>query len=466
MPVTSDTIISNNHKTTPWLTTSAANLRRLAMVRLIFIGAVLAALIFAYRYTDSDLVHPAHLSTLAVFALLTVLTYWRLQQPWPVTDLEYFGQLLFDIIGLTTLLYFSGGANNPFVSYYLVPLTISAALLPWRFTWVIAGLSLLAYSLMLFYFQPLNDVLPNNSHQHHGQNSGSGLNLHILGMWFTFALSSGLITYFVVKMANALRQQNQQQVANREDELRDEQILAVATLAAGTAHEMGTPLATMTVLLEELQDELQADSQQATELQTQKFADDITLLSAQVDTCRQILAGLVSTAEIHSHHQKQTVALYDYIDQLLSRWQIIRPQAEVNFSADPQSHERSTEVDASLEQAISNLLHNAADASNQAIDVTVSVKPATDHDVAIMTIRDQGPGLAIEIAEQIGKPFVSTKGKGLGLGLFLSHATIDRYGGSIKLYNHPQGGTQAELSLPLTSVTTRQYGSDGGLVNV
>lgn len=464
MPVTSDNFSddASSNKATPWLTTSAANLRRLAMIRLIFIGAVLAALLFAYRYTDSDLVHPAHLSTLSAFALMTVLTYWRLQQAWPVTDLEYFGQLLFDIIGLTTLLYFSGGANNPFVSYYLVPLTISAALLPWRFTWIIAGLSLLAYSLMLFYFQPLTDVLPNNSHQHHGQGNSTGLNLHILGMWFTFALSSGLITYFVVKMANALRQQNQQQVANREDELRDEQILAVATLAAGTAHEMGTPLATMTVLLEELQAELQQSETQQ-EQRPHKFADDIALLSAQVDTCRRILAGLVSTAEIHSHHQKHTVVLYDYIDQLLLRWQIIRPQAEVDFSADTQTHQRSIDVDASLEQAISNLLHNAADASTKVISITVNVESAVDQDFALITVRDQGPGLAIEIAEQIGKPFVSTKGKGLGLGLFLSHATVDRYGGSIKLYNRPQGGTQAELRLPLKSVATLEHGSDGGL---
>ena len=125
-------------------------------------------------------------------------------------------------------------------------------MLPWRYTWVIAGLSLLAYSLMLFYSHPIATLQPMDDHSHHMQGD---FNLHILGMWFTFAISTVLITYFVVKMANALRQQEQLLATDREDELRDEQILAVATLAAGTAHELGTPLSTMSVLLDELETE-------------------------------------------------------------------------------------------------------------------------------------------------------------------------------------------------------------------
>ncbi len=421
------------------LTASAANLRRLAMIRLIFISVLLAALIYAYQATQSDIVHPAHLSILAIFSLLTLLTYWRLQQPWPVTDIEYFCQLLIDISGLTIVLYFSGGATNPFVSYYLVPLTISAAILPWRFTWIIAGLSLLAYSLMLFFYQPLTDLQPTTGHNHHSNNE---FNLHIIGMWFTFALSTGLITYFVVKMANALRQQENEQVTNREHELLDEQILAVATLAAGTAHELGTPLATMTVLLDELEQEQPQES---------SLSNDLQLLKRQVESCKHILQGLVSTAQTHSHGQKTAILVSGYLQQVINRWQVLRPQASYQLTLSDACHHTEFNVDPTLEQAFNNLLNNAADANPDNIQITADCTAHT----ARFNIRDHGPGIDLEIAEHIGKPFVSNKGKGLGLGLFLTHATIKRYGGSIELHNHIEGGTQAELRLPINKRTTR-----------
>ncbi|MEH6912385.1 MAG: ATP-binding protein [Oceanicoccus sp.] len=418
------------------LTASASNLRRLATIRLIFIAVLLSALIYAYLATTADLVHPVHLVMLSVFTVLTLMTYWRLQQPWPVTDLEYFCQLLIDITGLTALLYVSGGATNPFVSYYLVPLTISAAILPWRFTWIIAGLSLLAYSLMLFFYQPLPDFQPTSGHQH----GDGGFNLHILGMWFTFALSTGLITYFVVKMANALRQQENVRVVSRENKLLDEQVLAVATLAAGTAHELGTPLATMTVLLDEMEQEYPQ----------QPLGDDLKMLKAQVDSCRQILQGLVSTAEAHSHGIKETVIIATYMQQLLDRWQVIRPNASCSVDIDESCRSNNLDVDPTLEQTITNLLNNAADACTDNIEITIHCQ----HHTLLITIRDHGTGIPLEMTEQLGKPFVTTKGKGLGLGLFLTHATINRYNGTIELHNHPHGGTVATISLPLNTTPT------------
>jgi two-component system sensor histidine kinase RegB len=411
-------------------------------------AGLLAALAYAYYKTQSDIIHPAHLSILAALALLNGLTYWRLQQSWPVTDIEYFLQLLADILGLTVLLYFSGGASNPFVSYYLVPVAISAAILPWRFTWFITGLSLFAYSLMLFFYHPLIDVQPSG---HHHQDD-SGFNLHILGMWFTFALSSGLITYFVVKMAEALRLQESAQGASREDELRNEQILGVATLAAGTAHELGTPLATMTVLLDELL--LDAEQESATPL-----CEDLLLLKTQVESCSHILQGLVSTAEAHSHGQKELVAVSKYLHNILVRWQVLRPEAVYHLSMSAQCKQAILNIDPTLEQAICNLLNNAADAHPEAIDINADSNAET----VVITIRDYGPGIALKVAEQMGKPFISTKGKGLGLGLFLTHATINRYGGSIELHNHQQGGTLVELRLPCHSKKDSTDRLDGGI---
>lgn len=413
------------------LTASIANLRRLAIIRLILIFALIAGLIYIDPGHSPARFDTAHLSILAFMALVNMLTYWRLQQPWPVTDVEYFFQLLVDIGSFTWLLYFSGGASNPFVSYYLVPLTISAAVLPWRFTWVVAGLSLSAYTLLLFFYQPLPFLQPAMDHSQHN----NALNAHIVGMWISFALSTGLITYFVVKMANALRQQEISQAANRENELRDEQILAVATLAAGTAHELGTPLATMTVLVEELQQEYQQ----------QHLTEDLSLLNTQLSSCKKILQNLVTTAEAHNHGQRQCLIFVEYMQRLLDHWQVLRPDANYHFSASEVCQTLTLEVDNTLDQAITNLLNNAADAKPDNVEVTID---GNENELIVM-IQDYGEGIAPEIAEQLGKPFISTKGKGLGLGLFLSHATISRYHGSITLRSHKDGGTLATVVLPV-----------------
>ncbi|MFA7553990.1 MAG: ATP-binding protein [Spongiibacteraceae bacterium] len=423
-------------------TASAANLSRLAAIRLIFIATVTLALLYLSHQSE-EAVRPIHIVILTVLALVNAATYWRLRQSWPVTDLEYFCQLLLGVIIITILLYNSGGATNPLVSYYLVPITISAAVLPWRFTWVIAGLSLIAYSVMLFSYRPLIGVDDMSDHGH----GNSAISLHIIGMWFTFALSTSLITYFVVKMAAALRQQEAERVAEREDKLLNEQILAVATLAAGTAHELGTPLATMMVLIGELEQDQQDQPQ---------LVSDLALLKNQVISCKKILQGLVSTAEAHSHGQQSMVALDDFMQQILNRWQILRPEAQLQFEANTDSRQAKLMIDPTLEQAICNLLNNAADASPEKIDVSLSC----DHNTATINIRDHGEGIPEHMSQQMGQPFITTKGKGLGLGLFLTHATINRYNGKIELFNHPEGGTIATVQLPLNTNTLTHPGTD------
>lgn len=417
------------------LAASAANLRWLLVIRVIVVLGLLSAITYIELTNDSQRHYPIHLSAIFSYALFTLVTALRLRKKWPVTDLEYFAQLLIDVALVTVLLYFSGGASNPFVSYYLVPLTISAAILPWRYTWIIAGLSITAYSLMLFYFQPLGSISEHANHS----SGGSSFNQHVLGMWFNFSLSAGLITYFVVKMASSLRQQQAHLVSHREDELRNEQILAVATLAAGTAHELGTPLSTITVLI----DEMEQDHQQ-----TGPLKDDLKMLRRQVDSCREILRSLVNTAETRSTTQRNTIAIDDYLKKILEHWQVLRPSVCFELAIATHSNTALLEVDATLEQAICNLLNNAADASEQTIQIALD----WDEQLITLSIKDHGAGVPLDIGHQIGKPFLTTKGNGLGLGLglFLSHATIARYGGEIRLLNHPDGGTLAELQLPRT----------------
>ncbi len=175
------------------------NLRRLANIRYIALGGQILAL---YYFTQ---IYPLGLpigiigALVIAFAIVNVLTQWRSHWSKTISEKEFGAHLLVDISALTVLLYFSGGATNPFISYYLVPISIAAISLPMAMTWAITGLSVFAYSVLLVYYQALTPLTP-----HHGN---SDFNLHILGMWINFALSAGLITYFVVRMAAALRAQ-------------------------------------------------------------------------------------------------------------------------------------------------------------------------------------------------------------------------------------------------------------------
>jgi two-component system sensor histidine kinase RegB len=261
---------------------SVDNLRNLLLIRgIALLGqtAVLGYVVASSRTSDSL---TGVTASLVLMAAVTMASLWRTTRPWPVADREFLVQLIIDVLGWSALMYFTGGANNPFISYYVVPVVIAAAVLPWRHTWLVAGASVMAYSLLLYVHEPFPLFTPHEAMGH-----GDGANVHILGMWFNFLFSVGLITFFVVRMAAILRRQEETVAAQREDRLRDDQIMAVAGLAAGTAHELGTPLSTMTVVVEELlaRDTLDEDARA-----------DCELLRGQLLHSRSTLSGLSRTA--------------------------------------------------------------------------------------------------------------------------------------------------------------------------
>ncbi len=368
-------------------------------------------------------------SVISFLTLANALTWVRLQQSWPVTELEIFAQLLLDVSSLSLLMYFSGGAGNPFIFYYLVPVCLAAATLPWTYTWAIASLSLAAYTLQLFYFVPLPIVAPSSHHQ------SNELNLHIVGMWCNFAISAILIAYFVAKMARDLRQQESLLNSAKETALRNEQIMAVATLAAGTAHELGTPLSTMMVLLEEMQLDHKIDS---------KLSQDLSLLQQQTLSCRETLKHLIEKADTTSR-KPNPVLLTVFIERLVEHWMVIRPEVSASLKL-ANSIDCSVAFDPNIEQTILNLLNNAADASPSGIEIHTELEQGC----LILNIYDRGAGVPEHILKNVGKPFLSLKESGFGLGLFLSVATLDRNGGSLSFHKREGGGTQTSMMLPIS----------------
>nr|WP_256835530.1 ATP-binding protein [Pseudomonas oleovorans] len=409
------------------LSASRQNLWRLTLIRILVLAAQAGSVGLAYKSGMLPLPWLQLSVTLGVSLLLCLGTALRLRGPWPVTEVEYAVQLGCDLIIHSVLLYYSGGSTNPFVSYYLVPLTIAAATLPWMFTIVLAGMALAGYTLLLVWTHPLELPAARES-------------LLVYGMWLSFALSAALITFFVAKMAEELRSQDELRAERREESLRDQQLLAVATQAAGAAHELGTPLGTMSVLLKELRQEYRDKP---------ALQDDLALLQEQVKLCKYTLQQLVRAAENDRRQAVVEQSCVEWLETTLNRWHLMRPEASYRYQCLGRGTPPRIMPPADLTQALLNLLNNAADACPDKLDIRLD----WDHQWLRLSIRDHGAGVPLAIAEQLGRPFFTTKGKGFGLGLFLSQASVTRAGGTVKLYNHEEGGTLTELKLP------RAYGA-------
>lgn len=418
----------------PNLSASSANLRQICWLRCVLLFCEMAGLIVA----SALLKYPLPIYPLLFITLLNLIftgaTLWRLTAlPTPVTQQELFWQLSLDIIGQSLLLYFTGGYTNPLVSIYLVIITTGAALLPSRQSWLLTTAAILAYSLLMNWYQPLGKAISIELHS----NQRQMINLHLLGMWFTFVISALLINNFVVIMAQALRRQTEDIARNRERQLRDETIIAVAIQAAGTAHELGTPLSTMAVLLADLQQE---------QIQNPALLEDLKLLRKQVDECKTKLNRLIQ----NSHYSGvESIAITHFLEQTLEQWQLVNPSIPISYTVSDWKTAPVIQYDLSLTQAVIALLDNAAKSCPENISLSVS----ENKNKAIIQIDDEGAGISEAIAQQAGAIILnSPDSAGLGLGLLLSCASIERLGGQVMLYNRTGGGVRTEIALPVRRI--------------
>lgn len=402
---------------------SRQNLVRLCLIRGIVIGALLSVSFWLRFYSSVEL--PWRPLLLVLFSMLMVngLVVLRLRSERPVSENEFLFNLLADVVFLTLVLYFTGGSTNPVVSYYLIPLIISAAVLRPAYTWFIALLSISFYTLLLFYYQPL-DLFT-------GQGHGSMMSAHFVGMWVNFGFSALLISWFVVRMAATLREQAQDIAQNREAGLRNEQIISVASIAAGTAHEMRTPLATMAVTAAEI-------SYDHPELK-----QEMAVLKSQIERCDAVLRELVSSSTESSRLRVSEIAVV--LQALLEKWRLARPEIRLETSIPAQLSGMTIRHDQSFQHALMSFLNNAADASPDY--VFLKVEPG--HSSVRFIIEDHGEGIPHDIAGSLGKTHVSSKHGGLGLGVLLSQASIERLGGTVTMTASAERGTRLVINFPL-----------------
>jgi two-component system sensor histidine kinase RegB len=409
--------------------------RTLAWLRLCAIaGQSMAVLVCAWWMRLQIPLLPLLLG-IGLLAVFSVFAAWRLRQPWAVREWETIGHIAADTLVLGYLLYFTGGASNPFITLLLVPVALSAAALSVRAILAVAALTGVAYLILLRWHVAL--PVPMHDEMH------NGFTLHVAGMGVNFVISALLLGFFINRLAHDLRLQQLEVQRIRERALRDEGILAIATQAAGAAHELNTPLSTMRTLLPELRREHAGDA---------TLAEDLVLLEGQVDRCRTILREMVAFGKAQLSHEPERLSVAEFIHGCTERFQLLRPEAELSLELDEGTSSIVLRTPPGLRHALLNLLNNAADASASCDSHDVALQVSSEHGWLQLSVRDHGPGF-----DGSGAPPLlgqSQKQGGLGIGLALAEATAERLEGELVVRSSGHGA-EACLRLPLAVVAAK-----------
>ena len=407
--------------------------RTLAWLRLCAIAGQSVAVLVSAWWMRLPIPLLPLLACIGLLAVFGVFAAWRLRQPWPVREWETIGHIAVDTLALGYLLYYTGGAANPFITLLLVPIALAAAALSVRALLATSALAGIAYLVLLVNHVPLPMSMDVSSR----------FSLLVLGMGVNFIITALLLGFFINRLAHAVRLQQMEVQRVRERALRDEGILAMATQAAGAAHELNTPLSTMRTLLPELRREHAAD---------RALGEDLALLEDQVDRCRTILREMVAFGKAQLSHEPERLSLAHFIHGCVERFQLLRPEAELTVTLDEAVAQTVLRTPPGLRHALLNLLNNAADASATNSSQTVSLQVSRDGDRLQLSVFDHGPGF--DATDQLTLLGYSEKPSGLGIGLALAEATAERLDGELVARNADRGA-EVCLRLPLAVIAQK-----------
>lgn len=418
------------HPASPQRFAPSALTRTLAWLRLCAITGQSSAVLVAALWLGMDVPVLPLMVVIGFHAVFAAFAAWRLTQPWPVREWETIGHIAVDTVVLSLLLYFTGGATNPFVTLLLMPIALGAAALSVPALLAVSALTSLAYLMLMVHYVPLPPIMAGPR----------GFELHVVGMTVNFVITAALLGFFINRLASTVRQQQLEVQRVRERALRDEGILAIATQAAGAAHELNTPLSTMRTLLPELHREHAANT---------VLADDLSLLQEQVERCRGILREMVAFGKAQLSQEEEQMSLGHFVRSCLERFQLLRPEAELELELDAATADTVLRSPPGLRHALINLLNNAADASALRGSQQVALRVRHEADWLELRVSDHGPGfLANRPGTLLGQ---SEKQGGLGIGLTLAEATADRLSGELTAVNTPDGAI-VSMRVPLSAI--------------
>lgn len=361
-----------------------------------------------------------------IFMLAARFLGAALDVPWFFAPLA---QLTFDLLAWGAYLFISGGATNPLISIFLPLVAIGALVLGQRQAWLFALAAILIYSFLWKYYVPLYIA--------DYQMAGT---LHLVGMWLVFALSAVMVVWFILQLTASIRRRDQELAAARERTIRDDWLISLGSQAAGAAHELSTPLATLNILVDDLLD----DSRLAAAL-----VPDVQAMKAPIQRCKETLSQLAARASHANETEPPSIPARAWLQRLLFAWQSQHPQAELRLDISPELDRFGLPADLAIERALANLLDNALLAQASLIQVRALARGGTLE----IQVADNGTGIPPSTLEAIQQhqPLISTQG--MGVGLLLGRAAVERRGGSLDFLSPATGGATAHLCLPLVAMS-------------
>lgn len=375
---------------------------------------------------------PAMLRVLACLVAFNIFSQLRWHEERAVDNRQLFLALLVDVFSLTVQLYLSGGMTNPFVFLYLLQVILAAVLLqPWS-SWTIVAITGLCVASLALFAKPL--PLPLD----HGLGMAS---LYIQGILISFVVNAALLVVFITRINRNLRAGDAQLADLRQRAAEEEHIVRMGLLASGAAHELGTPLATMAVILGDWR-------RMPAFAKNPEMLEEIGEMQKQLKRCKSIVSGVLLSAGEARGESSMRTTIKVFLDKLVEEWRA--NHTVVAFTYDNKIvRDLPVVSDSALKQMIWNVLDNALEASPQ----WLHLEARRDDDSLTLVVSDAGPGFAPGMLDQFGKPYQSTKGRpGGGLGLFLVVNVARTLGGSAGARNREQGGAEVRLNLPLSAI--------------
>ncbi|MET0319703.1 MAG: ATP-binding protein [Duganella sp.] len=408
------------------------NMQQLIQLRWIAVVGQITMIATASLLLDVQVPMPAMLNVLACLIAFNIASTLRWQENQVVSNSELLLALTVDVASLTAQLYLSGGTSNPFVFLYLLHVILAAVLLETWSTWTIAGVTFACIASLALFSEPLR--LPLD------QERGI-MSLYVQGMLLCFVLDAALLVVFVNRIMRNMRNTASKLADLRQRAAEEEHIVRMGLLASGAAHELGTPLATLAVIL--------GDWKHMREFKGNPvLLEEIAEMETQLKRCKSIVSGILLTAGETRGESSAATTINTFLDDLVAEWRIGRPVQAFEFDnrIDP---DLPVVSDSTLKQMIYNVLDNALEASPTWLRLEASVEQAS----LVLQVSDAGPGFAEEILTRFGKPYNSSKGRpGGGLGLFLVVNVARTLGGAVTAGNLEQGGAVVRLTLPLSAI--------------
>lgn len=377
------------------------------------------------------------LAGLAVFNLGSQFVWWRTGR---VSNNALLAALLVDVASLALQLHLGGGITNPFVFLFLLQVALSTVLLRPSGSWIVAAATGLSVAALIAVPGPIRIEV----------DLSKGLaDPYVQGLLICFLLIAALLVVFIARIGGILRERDARLAELRQRAAEEEHIVRMGLLASGAAHELGTPLSTLSVILGDWQ-HLPSMSSEA------EIYHDLVEMQAQVARCKSIVTNILLAAGKTRGEAPVQTTLHAFLDELAEQWRTLSNATDFRYAHACDVNPWIV-ADAGLRQMVFNILDNALEASPSRVELEVRCR---DDDLVI-EVRDAGPGFHPDVLERLGTPYNSTKGRaGGGLGLFLSVNVARTLGGRLAVRNLPQRGAAVTVTLPLAAIVIDDHVDD------